>query len=926
MFFYKSKMKLGVTGLFLFMIGLLTPISSQATSPLPDIFYGKLDNGFQFVLVPLENGDKGRVDVRIQVDVGSVDELDDEIGIAHIIEHMLFHASQKYPQGIAQKMGDNGWVRGQHYNAVTNYERTQYMFSPPNGNAGLDDTLDIIAQMMGSAQFNAEDWKKEQKIVYEEWRGGLGVANRMNQQRVKSIRQGSRYPVRPTIGTEQGILQANVLKQADFYQKWYVPSNMRLLIIGDIDVMQVSEQIRQHFSSLKKRDLPERDYYEPKLDQQLKTTLLQDSQSGSSQVSVVYRLDDSRAKQPDFDGVKQRLINQITLSVVTKQLRRQQNDLPDGVSSLVIRKSDIGKNTVAIGFFANVLPEMHSVGLTALLSDIERLKQYPLSNDDLEETKADLLETADKMAMSQELRDYGDWIQKLTLPLLNGEPYISSQQIGLWAQQILPQITQKEIETNLANWLSAGDRVVQFAVPGNTAFTLPASQHIEMTWQTIANQRLAAPKPKPALTFSPFPDIPFAGKIVAEQDYPQQQTTVWQLSNGDRVVFLNSELAKDKIYFTANSQAGYLSSDVNPWQSQLAVQLIKQNGPRGFNLETFKRWLADNQLSFNAELSKQELQVRGQFNQNALGTYLKIYTALYDSPYIDPISMKESLIAYARQHVVNKASTDPMQSLALLRYGQLPYLPPTISQLNELQAETLLAQFKKVFSTPTTFYLIGHLDKTAVKPLIERYLAGIPRNTIKPATPYLALPGSKTVVNATNIEPRANVTIWSFTPYQWQPEFAANVYVAKQLMQYYLKTALRDEMQEIYRIRTNSTLNEKTQRIETEISFTCAPERYQQLIEKIEAVFKHLPDKLTATQIEQEKRQFIMQEQLKKQAILSLQTRLMLSDRHYGDPSYLSRVDTLADHIDLSRVKQMAGLLFNPDNVVININTPQQEQ
>jgi len=173
-------------------------------SPLPEIITGTLENGLRYTLVPLE-GQKQRVDIRLSVDVGSIDEEDGESGVAHILEHMVFRASEAHPEGVATQMHQQGWVRAKHYNAMTNYERTLYMMSPPGGAQQLDVALQNLRQMVGHASLKQSDLDDERRIILEEWRGKLGVAERMNQQRVKAIRHDSRYPMRQTIGTEQSI-------------------------------------------------------------------------------------------------------------------------------------------------------------------------------------------------------------------------------------------------------------------------------------------------------------------------------------------------------------------------------------------------------------------------------------------------------------------------------------------------------------------------------------------------------------------------------------------------------------------------------------------------------------------------------------------------------------------------------------------------
>ncbi|MCW2484173.1 insulinase family protein, partial [Candidatus Symbiopectobacterium sp. NZEC135] len=174
--------------------------------------------------------------------------------------------------------------------------------------------------------------------------------------------------------------------------------------------------------------------------------------------------------------------------------------------------------------------------------------------------------------------------------------------------------------------------------------------------------------------------------------------------------------------------------------------------------------------------------------------------------------------------------------------------------------------------------------------LVERYLASLPRTSQPAVTPHLALAGTRESTVALNIEPRSEVRAWSYTEQPWTPQAAVQVSIARNLANKYLKNSLRDEALGIYRMRLDSELADKAQRIETEISFTASPERGHELWQRAEQVLANLPQLITAEDVEQQRQQFIRAEQGRHNDFTTQQRRLILSDRHYGDPRYLSEV------------------------------------
>lgn len=898
---------------------LFSQVQAAPLSPLPSIVTGTLENGLRYTLVPLE-GQKQRVDIRLSVDVGSVDEELNQSGVAHMLEHMVFRASAAHPEGVATQLHQQGWVRAQHYNAMTNYERTLYMMSPPGGAPQLDSALQILSQMVGHASLTQSDLDDERRIILEEWRGKLGVAERMNQQRVKAIRHDSRYPERPTIGTEQSIRSTNAATLQQFYQRWYHPGNMRLLIIGDFKPETAVNAIEGAFRALPSGTLPPRDYYEPQLKKRLNVVRLQDSQSGASQVSLVVRFN------PGETTLRERLVGQIALTALSRQMRRQESTLPPQVGSLVVRKSTIGKTTEALGLFADVMPDGHSVALDVLLREWERMRRYGLNDVDISEIKHTIAKTAQQMAEQPEQREFAEWVQKIATEWALDKPYTGSQQRGREALEMLKTIDNQEVNAKFQQWLASEDSVIQFSLPGMTAFNLPSTAAIrqqQRQWQTA---ELAPPVRSIEQQIPQLAAVEQVGTRQQVKRFPEQKVEEWRLSNGDRLVWLRTPLAQDKVWLSGSSVAGFRADKLNPWQAQMASQLVTQSGPKGWRGEQLTAWKKQNAVSLSVSQQPEELQFSGQSSREGLIHLLALNHALQVSPGIDDAVMKNSLMQLLRQQTTRDRVTqnDSARQIRQLRFGQPGWATPEEQQLKQINSATLLNQWRTSVSAPVTWYLLADIRPEQLLPLVERYLATIPRRPMLATAMELPRCGRFDALAAINIEPRANVKGWSFTPQPWSAQQAVQVSIARNLALKALKESLRDDALGIYRLQMNSELSDTHQRIETELSFTSDPQRAQELWQRAEQVFAVLPEQITQQQVDEQKAQFIRMERERGQDITTLQRRLQLSYRHFDDPRYLSEVTTLADSIHLQAVRAAASQLYNPNNRVLYITLPKE--
>lgn len=897
-----------------------------ASSPLPQITQGSLANGLKYTLVPL-TGQQQRIDIRLLVGVGSLNENDDQLGVAHMLEHMVFHRSEGFPNGVAQTLHQQGWARGKNYNAVTNHERTMYMLSPPKGSHQTEQSLNVLSQMVGHTNFTVQDLEKERPIILEEWRGKLGVAERMNQQRMQALRADSRYPTRPVIGTEDSIRNTAVTKIKQFHDTWYQPQNMQLMLIGDVDPKRVIPQIEQYFGSIPSKALPLSENYDPQLMKQLRIVQLYDSESGSSQISYVYRLDDSLSKQDSKEGMRQRLVDQIATTVLTQQVKRQAEQLPSQTASMVMRKADIGQHTTAVGFFVEVLPDQHDAALPILLEEISRLQRYPLAVEDIEQAKAEITATAERMLKKTEQREFEEWVQKLTLSLQQKRDYSGSWIVAQNALKIIPTIRSEEINQRIQTWLTAPDQVLQYSVPGNAEFKLPSEIEVRELESEIAQQSLQPLQKNIQAVLPHLPTIKKQGKIKAVQAIDKNQVEEWTLSNGDRVIWLKTPLAKDKIYFTAQSSAGFMAEGINPWQAQIASQIIAQTGPQGWEASDLTAWKKQHGISLNISQNADELMITGQSSEKEFAQFLHLYNAIQQSPKLESQALKNTLATLMRRkaHTASSVSGLRENETKQLRFDPQQDTQPTLDELQHVKSSDLEKQWEQSVQAPVTYYVLANIPAKKMKADIAKSLAGLLRQQPFKINSVQAKTGNRQKISAINIEPRAEIRAWSFNPVTWSPEEAVKVSIARNLAEKYLKNTLRDQEQGIYRMRVDSTLNDKNERIETEISYTASPDRVNELWQKTQHTLQQLPQLIQEEDVVQQRQNFERNEKARTLDIQTLQKRLLLSYQHYGDARYLSSMQNLSTVITTAEIREMAAKLINTDNQVLYITLPNPE-
>ncbi len=223
-----------------------------------DITTGTLDNGLTYFIRP-NTAPGGRAELRLAVNAGSLQEDDDQSGVAHFLEHMLFNGTEKYPANeLVSVLESFGSEFGPDVNAYTSFDETVYQLSLPTDDDELfGQGLDVLYEWATNATISDEAVADEIGVVVEEWRlRAQGSAGRLNTLYDDLLLTDTAYEGRQPIGEIESLEAMTADKIRRFYNDWYRPELMAIVVVGDIKVGPVEDAIKARFGSLKNPNNP----------------------------------------------------------------------------------------------------------------------------------------------------------------------------------------------------------------------------------------------------------------------------------------------------------------------------------------------------------------------------------------------------------------------------------------------------------------------------------------------------------------------------------------------------------------------------------------------------------------------------------------------------------------------------------------------
>ncbi|MFW6364022.1 MAG: M16 family metallopeptidase, partial [Spirochaeta sp.] len=272
-------------------------IQTEAPSPAQDaellpmdpaVSSGRLANGLSFYL--RQNSEpENRVFLRLVVNAGSILETEEELGIAHFVEHAAFLGTEAYDQDqIVRYLESIGMRFGPNVNAYTSFDETVYMLQiPADDPEKLERGIHILQQWASAVSFEPQRIETERGVIQEEWRVGLGASQRFLDKQFPILFKDSRYADRLPIGNPEVFMNATHEDLRDFYERWYRPDLMSVIAVGDFEPSEMEALITEYFGRIPAEKNPtERPLYPVAEHEETLFAPFSDPEAGNTWISI----------------------------------------------------------------------------------------------------------------------------------------------------------------------------------------------------------------------------------------------------------------------------------------------------------------------------------------------------------------------------------------------------------------------------------------------------------------------------------------------------------------------------------------------------------------------------------------------------------------------------------------------------------------
>ena len=704
----------------------------DAALPLdPAIRTGTLPNGLTWFVRRNTRPEK-RAALRLAVKAGSIDEDDDQRGLAHVLEHMAFNGTAHFKPGeLVSYLESIGARFGPHVNAYTSYDETVYMLDVPTDREGLlERGFVALSDFAGGMTLDPQEIDRERGVVIEEWRGRQGASARMQVVHGKALYGASRYAERLPIGTPEVLKSFTPQRLRDFYTKWYRPDRMAVVVVGDIDPAAAEQLVAKHFGALKKAEqAAERPVHAIPSHEDARFGIATDPEAQQSSVAILHThpLEAVRTVRDYRRQLTRSLVHQM-LNARFGELARQPDAPFLGASSDDDR---LGRTIETFTLGARVTEGGVANGLAALAREAARVEQFGFGEAELDRARKWTLASYEQAFNEREKSESAPLAMELVRHFLEAEPAPGIAYENAVAKKYIPTVTAAETAALAKELISDSGRVVLVTAPEKAGAAPPSEAALrdalgrgakaEVTaWRDdITGRDLLATKPQP-------------GRVTGTRAIPEIGVTVLTLSNGASVWLKPTDFKNDEVVFTSYAKGGTsLASPSEYYAAVLSPTLVSISGIGGFTPVELDKLLPGRLVDVSPYMSAYTHGVSGSSTPRDLETAFQLLHLYFTAPNKSPEAfelMKRRLQAVLANQAQSPGAVygERVRQVNTSNHYTARSLKP--EDVGTLSADTIWSYYDARFGNAAdfTFFIVGAFNVPEITPLVATYIGSLP--------------------------------------------------------------------------------------------------------------------------------------------------------------------------------------------------------
>ena len=943
------------------VVDLTTPIAVD-----PNVKIGKLENGLVYY-IRQNKKPENRIEMRLVVNAGSILENDDQLGLAHFMEHMNFNGTRTFPKNeLIDFLQKTGVKFGADINAYTGFDETVYMLQLPTDDTSLvEKGYRVLEDWAHYALLDGKEIDKERGIITEEWRLGLGAQDRMMKKFFPIIFKNSKYADRLPIGKIEVIQNFKHETLRAFYKDWYRPNLQAIVLVGDLNLEKAEANIKAHFGNMKNPESPrERTMFDIPDNTEPLIAITTDKEATDNFVMVFYK----HPLSPDktLGDFKEKIMAELYTGMLNNRFNEisQKPEAP-----YVFAGGDYGRflSRNKDAFMINAMPKENQIdkSLEVLLAENERVKRFGFTSTELERQKEEIMSQYEKRSKEFDKTESRVFCSQYVSHYLSEDAIPGAQKQFKYLKNLLPGITLEEINALAKKWVTDNNLGLVVMAPDKEGVKVPSEAEILAIIKNSRTSTLTA-------YVDNFREEPLVqkelqpGKITARKENKELGFTELKLSNGVTVVLKPTNFKNDEILISAYSPGGNsLVSDADFISANFATQVIDMSGVGNFDNIELEKKLKGKTIKINPYIDDVKEGFNGSTTPKDFETMMQLVYLYFDQPRKDTTAFKAFMSQMENQVKFMKSSPimtfyDTLFKTVYPGYKRM-IIFPSPAQLSQVNLEKLFEIYKTRFADGSDFkfFLVGNfsLDSLAVSDsvlisnpsgealgwkainhkipaeiftLCEKYFGNLPslnRNeTWKDTSPTFA-PGATNLTFNKGTDPQSMVGIVMSEKIEWNEKNLLTMNMIKEIVSIKLIEVIREKMSGVYSPQVMLQMEQFPKpTFQLMVMFGCSPKTTDKLTKAVFSEIKKLRKK-GPTEVDLKKAQEAMirnrETDLEKNEFWLRKIESLYFNK--DNPASVLNFKERVNSITIADLKNTAEKYFNPDHYVRVVLMPEKK-
>ena len=676
--------------------------------------------------------------------VGSINENDDQRGLAHLLEHLAFNGTEHFKGNSLQDyLQSIGVEYGRNLNAYTSIDKTVYYFTdvPTTRTSAVDSCMLILKDWSNGISLTKEAINDERDVVHNEYRLRMVGQQLMLERNLPKLYQGEKYGYRMPIGLMSVVDGCDPETLRAYYRKWYRPDNQAIIIVGDIDVDHVEAQIKKLFSGIKVPKNAAKVVPVPVADNDTAIYVIdKNKEQKFDMINIMMKTDAyPDSLKGDMGYLIEGYLRNVVGSMIDARLAEQtrEADCPFLQGSAGIGSYLISGTKDAFSISGVAKPGKVKEAYAAFLREAKRVRDFGFTATEYARAKENFMSGMETMYENRNKMKNEQFTTQYVDHFTDNEPIPSLEDEYKIYQMVVPNLPVDIINNAMKNLISETDTnfVSMVLMKEAEGVSYPTEQELAAIVKQVRGEKLEAyvdnVKQEPLMASAPK-----AGSIKKVVENKVLGFKKLTLSNGAKVVLKKTDYKDNEIRVAGSANVGYSAFQNDPVNAANASTVWEVSGLAGFTGNDLQKMLAGKQCSVGLTMSPFRHGIAGTSTPKDLETmmqllYLSMTNLTKDEKAFENLKNTYVTVLSNKSNNPNMVYQDSIQSTLYL--GNKLALLPNAEDIQNINYDRVLDMQKQLYGNAKdfTFYFVGNYDEKVLLPLIEQYIASLPNKGMK---------------------------------------------------------------------------------------------------------------------------------------------------------------------------------------------------